>query len=57
SGTTAVAAKRLGKNYIGIDLNEKYVNIAEKRLRKIDEKTRSGLFITKENVQMETRLL
>ncbi len=33
SGTTAVAAKKLGKNYIGIDSNKKYVKISEKRLR------------------------
>jgi len=39
SGTTAVAAKKLGKNYIGIDANEKYVNISERRLKELDEKT------------------
>ena len=33
SGTTAVAAKKLGIRYIGIDSNKKYVEIAEKRLR------------------------
>ncbi|MDD5731566.1 MAG: site-specific DNA-methyltransferase [Patescibacteria group bacterium] len=44
SGTTAMAAKKLGKNYIGIDVNEKYVKISEKRLREIDEKP--DLFIT-----------
>lgn len=38
SGTTAVAAKKLGKNYIGIDANEKYVKISEKRLKEIDDK-------------------
>jgi len=43
SGTTAVAAKKLGKNYIGIDANEKYVKISEKRLKELDEKT--NLFI------------
>jgi site-specific DNA-methyltransferase (adenine-specific) len=32
SGTTAVAAKKLGKRYIGIDVNEKYVEIAKQRL-------------------------
>lgn len=32
SGTTAVAAKKLGKHYIGIDANEKHVAIAEQRL-------------------------
>lgn len=32
SGTTAVAAKNLGKNFIGIDVNPEYVAIARKRL-------------------------
>jgi len=33
SGTTAVAAKQLGRNYIGIEISEKYCKIAEDRLR------------------------
>ncbi|MEM3415159.1 MAG: site-specific DNA-methyltransferase [Thermoproteota archaeon] len=33
-GTTAVACKRLGINYIGFEISEKYVKIAEERLRK-----------------------
>lgn len=32
SGTTCVAAKELGKNYIGIDLNEEHIEISNKRL-------------------------
>jgi DNA modification methylase len=32
SGTIAVAAKQLGRNYLGIELNPEYVKIAEKRL-------------------------
>lgn len=32
SGTTAVASKRLGRNYIGFELNPKYVKIANERL-------------------------
>lgn len=32
SGTTALAAKKLGLNYIGIDINPEYVEIAKKRL-------------------------
>lgn len=49
SGTTAVAAKKLGKNYIGIDANEKYVKIAERRLNELDEKP--NLFISTLNFQ------
>lgn len=33
SGSTAVACKELGRNYIGIELNPEYVKIAEERLR------------------------
>lgn len=44
SGTTAVAAKMLGKSYIGIDANEKYVKISEKRIKELDENL--GLFKT-----------
>ena len=35
SGTTAVVARKLGRNYLGIDLNKKYIEIAEKRLSAI----------------------
>ena len=38
SGTTAVAAKKLGYNYIGIDINKEYVDIAEKRLSQVEIK-------------------
>lgn len=33
SGTTAVVAKRLGRSWIGIEKNEKYVEAAKKRIR------------------------
>lgn len=32
SGTTALVAKKLGRNYIGIELNPKYIEIANNRL-------------------------
>jgi site-specific DNA-methyltransferase (adenine-specific) len=32
AGTTAIAAKRLGRKYIGIDIDEKYVNITQEKL-------------------------
>lgn len=33
SGTTALVAKRLGRRFLGIELNSKYVRMANKRLR------------------------
>lgn len=35
SGTTAVAAKQLGRNYVGIDISEEYCRLAEERLLQI----------------------
>ena len=32
SGTTGVAAKNLGRNFIGVELDEKYFNIAKERI-------------------------
>lgn len=33
SGTVAIVAKRLGRNYIGIELNKEYIKIAEQRIK------------------------
>jgi modification methylase len=35
SGTTGAAAKRLGRNYIGIELSPDYCEQAEKRIKTI----------------------
>jgi len=35
SGTTAVAAKQLGRNYVGIDVNKEYCHISEERVVQI----------------------
>lgn len=35
SGTTGVVAKKLGRNYIGIELNSEYIKIAEKRVSEV----------------------
>lgn len=40
SGTTAVACKELGRRYIGIEIDEKYYNIAVNRLKGISQKDR-----------------
>lgn len=38
SGTTAVAAKRLNRNYIGIEINKEYITVAEKRLGEVERR-------------------
>ena len=35
SGTTGVACKNLNRNFIGIELDENYFNIAKERIEKI----------------------
>ncbi len=35
SGTTAVAAKRLGRKYVGIDVNEEYCRMAKERVMQV----------------------
>ncbi len=39
SGTTCVAAKMLGRRYIGIDISEEYCEIARMRLKAVDTGT------------------
>ena len=36
SGTTAVAAKKLGRHYVGIEIDRKYALLAEKRLARVE---------------------
>lgn len=40
AGTTALVSRKLGRNYVGFELNPEYINIGENRL-----KTEMGLFI------------
>jgi DNA modification methylase len=37
SGTVGVVAKRLGRNFIGIELNPEYIKIAEERIKNVPE--------------------
>lgn len=54
SGTTAVAAKRLGKHFIGIELNEHYAGISERRIKEAEtERPEMDIFGNSEVVQME----
>lgn len=44
SGTTAVACKKTNRNYIWIEINPEYVEIAKKRLEEIDNANQQRLF-------------
>lgn len=35
SGTVAIACKKLNRRFIGIDVNQEYVDIANKRLSEV----------------------
>ncbi len=40
SGTTAIAARRLGRQYVGIDISETYVELTRKRLARVNDEIR-----------------
>ena len=50
TGTTGAVAKRLGRNYIGLERETKYIEIAEKRIEKV--KLESNLL---SNLSLETK--
>jgi len=39
SGTTCLAAKKLGRHYVGLDISEEYCRLAQKRLKQVKSKT------------------
>ena len=46
TGTTCVAAKRLGRQYIGIDIDPKYVEIARKNVEKAKPTLINGVYVS-----------
>jgi DNA modification methylase len=56
SGTTAVAACQLGRNYVGVEISESYVEKAKKRLADLKNQKHTNLFFN--SVEMsELKLL
>lgn len=46
TGTTAIAAKKLGRKYIGIDIDPKYVELANKKLEEVQPTMINGCFVS-----------
>jgi site-specific DNA-methyltransferase (adenine-specific) len=46
TGTTAVAAKRLGRHYIGIDIDKKYVSMTEEKLKVVTPTQIKGSYLS-----------
>ncbi len=46
TGTTAITAKRLGRNYIGIDIDKKYVKITEQKLKDVFPTKLNGCYVS-----------
>lgn len=47
TGTTAVAAKKLGRNYIGFDISEDYVGIANKNIADAEVSKVGNVYVSK----------
>lgn len=46
TGTTAIAAKKLGRRFIGIDIDPKYVEITNKKLEEVEPTLISGCYVS-----------
>lgn len=46
TGTTAIAAKTLGRHFIGIDIDPQYADIANEKLQKVKETTFQGYYVS-----------
>lgn len=46
TGTTAIAAKKLGRRFIGIDIDPKYVEITNKKLEQLEPTVINGCYVS-----------
>jgi modification methylase len=52
SGTTGAVAKKLGRNFIGIERDKKYIKVAQKRIDAVDESPAEALTLTDKRNQV-----
>ena len=57
SGTTAAAAIQLGRNYVGVEISEKYVENSNERLAQLKKQHQSNLFLNTTELNELKRLL
>jgi DNA modification methylase len=57
SGTTAAAAYQLSRNYIALDISEKYVKNAQQRLEELKKRHQTNLFLNTTELNELKRLL
>jgi len=57
AGTTALAAKRLGRRFIGIDIDPKYKSIVANKLKLVDYRVTNGYLYHKNGKQKTSRYL
>jgi len=57
SGTTAAAAYQLGRNYVGVEISQSYVEKAKKRLAELKDQKHSNLFLNHTELSELKRLL
>ena len=57
SGTTAAAAYQLGRNYVALDISEKYVKNAKERLTELQKQPNNNLFLNTTELNELKRLL
>lgn len=55
SGTTAVACKESGRNFIGFEISEEYCKIAEERLKSVNNKKLNEWFTTFPSIEKKTK--
>jgi site-specific DNA-methyltransferase (adenine-specific) len=46
TGTTAIAAKKLGRKYIGIDIDSQYVEITKSKLEQVNPTIINGCYVS-----------
>jgi len=56
SGTSGVVAKRLSRNFVGIEIDDRYFEWAEKRIASMNEQSQMLIFPVEEEIKKPSQL-